>query len=342
MIPDKLILIFAGTSVINVLVLTYLSFKNKIYKNQYSNILTILFLVLSVTFVANFLPLITENSFLFFDNIIKAGMFAIGPLTFLYTLLFLKFYSKLSKLYLLHFAPSIFILIFDENLLREVTCGSKNIVILFQLGLYIILTAFAIYKAFRKYLLNNNEKKWIIGIASSMLLFWLGYFLFFIGFTQCISAMAFFASGAYWLIILIMSGISIQKQSKGEKKSTIIKDQTEQTKDIITSLINLLENEKIYLESDITLEKLAKKLSVNRNILSHAINSNFNKNFNKLLNYYRVEEVKKLLNNPKYTNTKISFIAYECGFNTLSSFYTAFKEQTGLLPADYRENLLKS
>ncbi|HDR67474.1 MAG TPA: helix-turn-helix domain-containing protein, partial [Bacteroidaceae bacterium] len=52
-------------------------------------------------------------------------------------------------------------------------------------------------------------------------------------------------------------------------------------------------------------------------------------------NDYRVEEVKKRLQDPKFKHLTILAIAYESGFNSKSSFNTIFKERTGLTPSDY-------
>jgi AraC-like DNA-binding protein len=43
-----------------------------------------------------------------------------------------------------------------------------------------------------------------------------------------------------------------------------------------------------------------------------------------------------MLSNPKYDNLTIAAIAYECGFNSLSSFNTAFKKQVGVTPSAFK------
>ena len=75
-------------------------------------------------------------------------------------------------------------------------------------------------------------------------------------------------------------------------------------------------------------------MGISAKILSQIVNEYSHKNFNDFINSYRIEESKKQLegkNNEKY----ISEILYSVGFNSRSSFYNAFKKNTGLAPGEY-------
>ena len=72
--------------------------------------------------------------------------------------------------------------------------------------------------------------------------------------------------------------------------------------------------------------------------LSQVINAKLGKNFYDFVNEYRVEEVKRRLRDPKYTNLKILAIGMDAGFNTKSTFNAFFKKHTGLTPSQYREH----
>jgi AraC-like DNA-binding protein len=96
-----------------------------------------------------------------------------------------------------------------------------------------------------------------------------------------------------------------------------------------SSLIKLMDSEKLFLDSRLSIKTVADKLGMSVNHLSQVINQQSRKNFFKFVNEYRVEEAKKLLldqSNKKYT---ILAIAYDCGFNSKSSFNTIFKQYTG-------------
>jgi AraC-like DNA-binding protein len=63
------------------------------------------------------------------------------------------------------------------------------------------------------------------------------------------------------------------------------------------------------------------------------------KNFYNLVNDYRVEEVKRRLEDPQYKHLTILAIAYDSGFNAKSSFNTIFKEKTGSTPSEYLKSV---
>ncbi|MDO8898280.1 MAG: helix-turn-helix domain-containing protein, partial [Bacteroidales bacterium] len=58
------------------------------------------------------------------------------------------------------------------------------------------------------------------------------------------------------------------------------------------------------------------------------------------VNEYRVNEVKKMLADPKYTHYSLLGIAFECGFSSKSTFNSVFKKFTRKTPSEYRKSLL--
>ena len=96
-----------------------------------------------------------------------------------------------------------------------------------------------------------------------------------------------------------------------------------------------MEDEKAFLNPDLTLAELSKMLSIPTNQLSKVINSGFGKNFNDFVNGYRVEEVKNALSDPSFSHFSILGIAYECGFNSKATFNRVFKRVTGHSPSEY-------
>lgn len=107
-------------------------------------------------------------------------------------------------------------------------------------------------------------------------------------------------------------------------------------------LVNLLsksmESEKPYLNENLTLKELANKLETTPNNLSQIINEKFNKNFFEFINEYRINEVKSLLADPKYSHYSMLGIAIECGFNSKSTFNSVFKQFTGKTPSEFKKS----
>ena len=105
-------------------------------------------------------------------------------------------------------------------------------------------------------------------------------------------------------------------------------------------LSDLMEEEKIYYDEELTPQKLAHRLSISQHQLSELLNRHMEMSFYNYVSHYRIEEVKSLLLENEHQS--ILSIAYGVGFNTKSSFYEAFSRSTGMTPLKYREEHLKS
>jgi len=70
--------------------------------------------------------------------------------------------------------------------------------------------------------------------------------------------------------------------------------------------------------------------------LSKTINTYSNVNFSDFVNSFRVDKVKELLASQEFSEYTIVAIGLECGFNSKSTFYSAFKKNTGVTPVQYR------
>lgn len=102
------------------------------------------------------------------------------------------------------------------------------------------------------------------------------------------------------------------------------------------NLLLLMNEKKVYLNSELTLTQLALDLNVSNHNLSETINKSFNKNFYDFINTYRVEEFKERIKNPDYSNYSLLAIAFESGFSSKSSFNSIFKKITSQTPSEYR------
>jgi AraC-like DNA-binding protein len=107
----------------------------------------------------------------------------------------------------------------------------------------------------------------------------------------------------------------------------------------LKNLLNVMETDKPYLNSELTLGELAGKLSMSPHNLSEILNTRLNQNFYDFINRYRVEEVKRRLADKESGMYNLLSIAFDSGFNSKSSFNTIFKKQTGTTPSQYRKQL---
>jgi len=101
------------------------------------------------------------------------------------------------------------------------------------------------------------------------------------------------------------------------------------------TLAVIMEEEKLFCDEDLTLPGLGSALGITRHQLSRLLNDHFGKNFNSFINNYRIAEAKKMLAHER-KRSALS-IANAVGFNSYSVFFTSFKKETGLSPAEYRK-----
>ena len=100
------------------------------------------------------------------------------------------------------------------------------------------------------------------------------------------------------------------------------------------------DNEKPYLNPDFSIAQISLKLNIPQNHVLYCINSIFNTKFSKLKTKLRVEQTKIYLQESVHSNITIDGIAQLAGFSSRSSFYNAFKEETGITPSDYLKTII--
>ena len=95
-----------------------------------------------------------------------------------------------------------------------------------------------------------------------------------------------------------------------------------------------MSKETLYLDPNLSLQKLANHLAISPNYISQTLNETLCTNFFDFINKWRIEAAKpKILANKDSVLT----IALEVGFNARSSFYKAFKQETGQTPSEFRK-----
>jgi AraC-like DNA-binding protein len=146
---------------------------------------------------------------------------------------------------------------------------------------------------------------------------------------------AFVSVSIYLTSIMVMqqSGFFKQASVASEKyKSSSLTPQDQQA--LLNKLKQLMNETKPFLSSEFSLPELAQKLGTSVHMVSQIINAGMGKSFFEMTAEYRVEEAKLLLLQQK--NIKVEDIAEQVGYNSKSSFNTAFKKITGRTPSEFR------
>lgn len=173
----------------------------------------------------------------------------------------------------------------------------------------------------------------------------------------CITVADYFYNTEYWYLLYIcmsiivywMGHIGIYKFGVEQERKKIRDYSIESTSHLtlekqknehITALEKLLVSERRFLDPSITLDKLAGELHLSKSHLSRIINTELNMGFPDYLNSLRVEEAKLHLRNPDFVNYTLVAIGLEAGFNSKTTFNTAFKKATAMTPSEYRSSAL--
>jgi AraC-like DNA-binding protein len=127
--------------------------------------------------------------------------------------------------------------------------------------------------------------------------------------------------------VISTSDIAIKYQKSTLNEDAILK--------IHEDLKELMKSHEIFKNAELTLDILSEKLNVLPNHLSQVINSIENKNFYDYINQLRIEEFKSLITKPEKQKYTLLALAFECGFNSKTSFNRNFKKVTGFTPSEY-------
>jgi AraC-like DNA-binding protein len=149
-------------------------------------------------------------------------------------------------------------------------------------------------------------------------------------------------SSVFFSLILFYIAFKGFQQRVPEEPQSINQETTfkSQINILMEKLIHHMNENKPYLDTELTLSTLAAQLNMSRNQLSKVINTGAGNNFYHFVNTYRIEEVKNLIDSDKSKVYTILALAKDAGFNSKSTFNSFFKKMTGLTPSEYRNRQL--
>ncbi len=102
-------------------------------------------------------------------------------------------------------------------------------------------------------------------------------------------------------------------------------------------IVQVMQEEKPYLDTDMSLTKLASLTGVSTHQVSQVLNNQLGKSFYEFINEYRYEEAKSRLRKKEYQHLTILAIALESGFNNKNTFNKVFKKHAGVTPSEYQK-----
>lgn len=265
--------------------------------------------------------------------------FAIGPLFFLYFQSLLQKGFHLKPSYLFHFIPYLVLLPFSCILIWAFWRDGGLYVSYLHILIYYLM-AFAIWRRSRH---DRSNEEMIKKIKWLQLLLLLAGILMLIyspalfKYTGYIGGALLYALGVYVISVGLLKDQRTQQKKKYE--TSALTDIA--SKKLQIRLLNTMEVEKIYLDPELSLTKLAEKLNISPTYLSQVINQHFQTSYADFVNTYRLQEAKNKLAQPQNAIYSISSLAFDSGFNSLSTFNTLFKKENQMTPSQYRAKFMK-
>ncbi len=339
--------------------------------DKIANFLISTFLLIHSFFIIRISILITN-----YEYYLPHTLYLSASFSFLYGPLIYFYFKRVAKKYqfkpidVLHLIPTIIFFIFlfpiyslpQEEKLRmilnnerpylQVLVTFKLISLIIYIGLIITIYITSIKKNKNLVIGERNRLRNIVILCAIYIVAYTVYavlinqfiirgFLFYLQIISMSLLALYISYTSYARLILFENSKGIKSKTKIQfhkyKKSNLTRSLSAELKE---KLLMLLDQEKVYLQNDITLQKLADYLDTTRNNASQIINEHFDLNFFELINTYRIKEAKEILKNEKSKNLNLIEVAYEVGFNNKVTFNKSFKKYNHTTPSEYVKSLI--
>ncbi len=339
---QELEVFIAGIAAAQSFLLSIISFFE--WKKDFKNLLlSVFFMAITLRLGKSILWVYLDDSPLWMINLGFMAHAISGPALFLYALHFL-FPRKWSKWNWVHFLPALYLFVeIDSLTLNAFWFSGGYAALLFHQLIYSGMMLILLVKYFglkqRKVPMNKSALFWIMALVVGTTIWQLLYFSnYFLGWTPYLLGPVIYLPFVYFMAFLLFKNPTLLKQPLKTKHQNIRLTQKE-IKRYAVQLENCMAEKRLYMDSNCTLPTVAKAVNLPSYLISHVVNNAIGKSFPDFLNGYRVEEVKRRLAHPDFQNTKIANIAYDSGFNSLSSFNAAFKKITRTTPSAYLKHV---
>jgi AraC-like DNA-binding protein len=305
--------------------------------SQSSRFLGLLLLVLSIR--------IWKSVFFYFDPDISkiylqiglSACFLIGPYLMLYTLSRFQYIKTWIWLVILIPLYSLIIGVGNQYPYNDYSLIWGNLIYSIIMYSWLFFNGVSLYVMFKNVSFKEKmdfDSFWTVNVVIGVFIIWLAYY-FIASFTSYIIGAVLFSFVFYLSILLIYRNRSNFFRFK---RSTPITQRfkTNEIDRIDAELSHILYNEKPFIDPNLQLSDLARLINMSPHRLSEFINSKYKQSFTHFINHYRIQESLRIFN--AEPNISIESASEKSGFNSTSTFYSAFKKETQMTPAKYLSN----
>ena len=341
-VAQILLISISGLGIFHGLFVAILLWSTDSKSNISNKILGCIMFVLSLRVGKSVLLVFTDNLPILYIYLGLCLMLFIGPLFLLYSKALVKRLVGIAPGEFTHFAPG---LVFIVLALPLQTIGFNNIpdwiAGMFYIFFYLHFLGYVLFVKFKiiRQLDSPAETRlWLNILFFGLIAIWLEYVMnlfeeqipYILGpivYSITVYTITFLAYKHNYLTVVN----AVKYQTAGLKE--------EEASALFLAVERIVQVEKLFLDTELSLPSLSKRLNVSSQKLSMAINSRSGYNFKEYINKYRILYAKEILADPKFASLSIAAIAYDCGFNSLSSFNSAFKKITGKTPSAFKKQL---
>jgi AraC-like DNA-binding protein len=296
--------------------------------------------------------------------VLKQASLLSGPLIYFYTLSFLKKMDNIQSKHAFHFLPFAVMIVYlpfyyynkPHFILWDYQYDLYDTaIILFHNLLYIFLSVTILknhnfhFLDIYKRLKGSSQIAWLQFILLGFIIVWvinLNSFAVYMIIHKpgwCAYTGSIFALTVFLFMNLVMLILLLKPEVYYVvEKYKNVKISEREKLEFLKRLKEYMETGKAYINPEITLELVAKEISVKPRELSQLINETYQMNFKNFIIGYRMKESMQMLADAKYKELTILEILYKVGFNTKSTFNNQFKLYTSLTPQEYRKKNLKN
>jgi len=266
----------------------------------------------------------------------------IGPSLLFYTKhLYIKYYSLKWRYYIIHYLPFLVVICTSSIILNS----GKSISRVFYFFLFFHGLIYSFYVLI--FLLTTASKNKVMKIKTWLLFLTYGTIAMFINSTFIFfDIVPFYPSTAFLfsfvMVVLVVWSLKNPDIFKGDiEKYSNSRLSNSDILDYMNQLNALMTTDKLFLDPELTISKLSSVIGISSKKISQIINQIENKNYSQYVATYRIKEAKRMLSLQEFKDSKIATIAYDSGFNNISSFNVTFKKITKTTAIEYRKSFLR-
>ncbi|MCB0278606.1 MAG: AraC family transcriptional regulator [Calditrichaeota bacterium] len=332
--------LIASFGVFHSLILAIL-FRNEKNRTLYNKLFSLLLIAASIRILKDVLInlyridprfSLTTEIWLLIENIGYSHTFALGPLFYLYFRSRLFESKPFKRNDLFHFSPYILLIPSAFVLPFEFWLNGALIASYAHFLCYYLLSANLFFRFYREHTNDRPIKKWLLALLITVFILMLTYL------QTAMKMIGGIAGALLYTVAIVVLTILIYQDRKmmSAKKYGTSSLGSERISGLADDLKRIMQSEQLFLDSTLSVHKLAARLKISTAHLSQVINEEFGQGYAEFVNNFRIDYAKNKL---KENTKKIAEIAYESGFDSLSSFNSSFKRLTGSTPSDFRNSL---